>query len=237
MYLIYDLDGTLVTSSLQITTDMLSLLDELKTKGYKNILVTGGTYQKVKYQLCGRIDLFDMIFTECGAVLHQNNKQIYLKRIVDFISTEMISSIENKFINICSQIGFSHKGNIVDIRNGLIYLTPVGMEADEELRIDFIKYEEETQFREKRLIPELKHIDNNDYLEIVKGGKTGVSVYPKGVDKTQILNYIPNETIYFFGDSCQPNGNDHCLFVNPRCNGYEVTDYNHTIILLRTLFG
>lgn len=60
-YLIYDLDGTLVKSSRQIVNDMVDMLQSLKDKGYKNIIVSGGTYDNIKRQLKNRIDLYDIL--------------------------------------------------------------------------------------------------------------------------------------------------------------------------------
>ena len=84
------------------------------------------------------------------------------------------------------------------------------------------------------LIDELKKLNDEDTLEIVKGGKTGLSIYPKGMDKTQILPYLKrSKVIHFYGDSCKPDGNDYCLYSHPACIGHEVTDYKHTIQLLQ----
>lgn len=233
-YLLYDLDGTLVESSKQITNDMIDILVYLQNQGHKNILITGGQYSKVKHQLKNRTDLFYMIFTECGSVLHQNNQEIYKHNIINDIDTTLLKNIYREFIEISKNINF--QGNRIDERNGLIYLTPVGMNANDDLRSDFIRYDTENNFR-FHLIEKLKSLDTENKIEIVKGGKTGVSVYPRGVDKTQILPHIPKDkTIYFFGDNCQKGGNDYPLYINPICVGYEVVDYKHTINLLKKLF-
>lgn len=106
------------------------------------------------------------------------------------------------------------------------------MNADDSLRQTFIQYELENNCR-KQLITKIKTIDINNTLDVVKGGKTGISIVPKNIDKTQILVYIPDTAIiYFFGDNCQEDGNDRCLYIHPRCAGYEVSDYKHTISLL-----
>ena len=239
IYLLYDLDGTLVTSSRQITDDMIKILSDLRDAGYKNVLVTGGQYPKVKSQIRNKTDLFDMIFTECGAVLHRNDFQIYKKNTVDIIDEHLLKSICDRFLTIVGDIGFGYIGNRVDKRNGLVYLTPVGMKADDTLRSNFIKYESVENFREK-LINNLKKLDTHNQIEIVKGGKTGISVYPKGIDKTQVLEHIPNtnqNAIYFFGDNCQIGGNDYPLFTHTRCIGFEVDNYKHCINTLAELFG
>ncbi len=232
-HLVYDLDGTLVISSRQIENDMIEMLEKLKKNGYKNVIVSGGSYEKIKWQLRDRIDLFSMIFSESGAVLHIDDKIIYKKNIVDMIDPTLLAQISSVFYDVCSKINMPYVGDRIDVRNGLIYLTPVGMEADDELRQKIIQYESEHNFRIE-LIYKLKELDINDTIDIVKGGKTGVSILPKGVDKTQILEHISDiGIICFFGDNCQEDGNDRCLYIHPRCIGYEVVDYKHTLELLK----
>ena len=230
-HLVYDLDGTLTVSSQEISDDMIFTLELLKNSGYKNIIVSGGTYKRIKWQLRDRYDLFDMIFAECGAVLYINDKMVYQKNVIDIINKTLLDKIKTRFIELCSEIGFDHEGERFDMRNGLVYLTPVGMEANDTLRTKFISYENQVKFRET-LMGELKLLDKSDVLEMVKGGKTGIAIYPKGLDKTQILEHIPEGTIYFFGDNCREGGNDRCLYEHPRCIGYEVRDYHHTLTLL-----
>ena len=45
------------------------------------------------------------------------------------------------------------------------------------------------------------------------GGETGIDIYRKGADKSQILVDFdpPDDTIYFFGDRMEPGGNDYPL--------------------------
>lgn len=103
-YLVYDLDGTLVISSRQIDQEMIDVLTSLKEKGYKNIIVSGGCYEKIKWQLTNRFDLFDMIFSESGAILHINDKLIYKKNIVNLIDSKLLNKINLTFYNFCNEI-------------------------------------------------------------------------------------------------------------------------------------
>ena len=46
------------------------------------------------------------------------------------------------------------------------------------------------------------------------GGETGIDIYNKGADKSQILDDFNNDDkIYFFGDKVSPGGNDWPLAV------------------------
>jgi len=236
IYCIFDLDGTLTISSRQISPEMLYTLQQLKNKNIKNVIVSGGTYQKILWQINNRYDLFDMIFAESGAVLYQDNKEIYCKQIARMIDPNLLYQLKTKFIQICTEHNFKYMGERFDVRNGLIYATMSGMQADDQTRKLVIDYDLQYNIRAD-IITELTKIDIEASLEIVKGGKTGLSIYPKGLDKTQILPYITNyKVIHFFGDSCKPDGNDYCLYSHPKCIGHEVADYQHTIQLLTNLF-
>lgn len=233
--IIFDLDGTLAISGKQISTKMLKILTKLNKLGYQLVIVSGGKYEKIKWQLNDNIKIFYRIFSECGALCYDQNKLVYHKDITKIIEPKLLNTISSSFINKMDSLQIDYVGERVDIRSGLIYLAPVGMGASEELRNKFIKLEEQTQFRDD-LIKELKIIDDSDNLEIVKGGKTGVAIYPKGLDKTQILEHLQYDQLWFFGDNCKPDGNDYCLYTYPGIKSYEVQDYKHCIRLLKSLF-
>lgn len=90
-----------------------------------------------------------MIFSECGAVLHQDDKLIYKNKVTDLIDQTLFNKIKTMFLNMCNDLGFEYVGERVDVRNGLIYLAPVGMKAGDALRSDFINYEAQTESIQK----------------------------------------------------------------------------------------
>ena len=49
-------------------------------------------------------------------------------------------------------------------------------------------------------------------LKAVVGGETGIDIFPKGYDKSQIIrDFDPTDTLHFFGDAMEPTGNDYPL--------------------------
>ena len=56
------------------------------------------------------------------------------------------------------------------------------------------------------------------------GGSTSIDIFPKGWDKTYVLRHISDEDIWFYGDRCQPGGNDFHLYSHPdvRKRSFEV---------------
>ena len=74
------------------------------------------------------------------------------------------------------------------------------------------------------------------------GGETGIDIFPKGNDKSQILrDFDPNDVIHFFGDAMHKEGNDYPLKkeIIDRDLGfcYNVKDYNETWKILRDEFS
>jgi ATP-dependent exoDNAse (exonuclease V) alpha subunit len=49
-------------------------------------------------------------------------------------------------------------------------------------------------------------------MEARVGGETGIDIFPKGNNKSQILrDFDPKDEIHFFGDAMHPEGNDYPL--------------------------
>ena len=47
-------------------------------------------------------------------------------------------------------------------------------------------------------------------LDCSIAGETGIDIYPKGKDKSQVREWIENRLV-FFGDRCEVSGNDFSL--------------------------
>lgn len=225
--LLFDIDGTLAPSAQQITTDMLKMLTNL-SKLYNLGLVGGGTYDKIMWQMNDRIDMFKYVFAECGSVVYKNGGKILEKNMMEYVERKLINRIIKKCLRLIADFPVLHNGHMVDVRNGLIYVSPSGMQANLEERSLFIEADNKHRLRDQ-MIEKLKKIDTDDKLEIVKGGQTGISIYPKGWNKAQVVEMIEDdETIHFFGDRTEPDGNDYPLYIHPRVIGHSVKSWNDT---------
>ena len=82
-------------------------------------------------------------------------------------------------------------------------------------------------------------------LDAVIGGQISIDIYPKGNDKSQVLNVIeqerlipPNEYI-FIGDGIENGGNDYPLakLMNEtdNCSSYQTKGWEHTKEILESL--
>jgi phosphomannomutase len=233
---IFDIDGTLTHSGVQITDEMFNVLNKLKSKNIELVAVGGGKYEIIKWQLRDS-NLFDKIFAECGSIYYENNKLIEEKNIMDHCNRHILNEIIRSALFNISKLNILFSGNQIDVRKGLVYISPVGMQAIEYERNIFIELEKKEHIR-KFLIEEFKKIDINDEFEIVLGGSVGIAVYPKGWNKAQIMKYfdINNNEIYFFGDRVDIDGNDYPLYSYPGIKGFGVKSYHKTITKLIKLF-
>ena len=146
---IFDLDGTLADSGQQIPPDILAILENLIKKNAELAIVSGGQYDKIKWQLRDRIDLFNYIFAESGAVYYSQGKHISTTQVFAKanIPKELLKKIYVAFEDYCDNSKINYTGIRVSIRSGLIYLTCSGMEADNKTRELFFDQETKLQHR------------------------------------------------------------------------------------------
>lgn len=257
MIILFDLDGTLVESGKNITNKMYNML--LSIKNYYKVkfgIVGGGVYDKIISQLDLSLYLFDYIFSECGSVVYKriNNQFTLIKKnnIYEKMDLSLYNKIETCFYDYINENEFVkdlyvsqyneknliNKYKLIDIRNALLYLSPVGLVSSDEYRNKFIKYNIENKFRDK-LICKLKDIDNLKNFDIVLGGSIGIAIYPKEWNKAQIIPYIHSEklyNIYFFGDKVLPDGNDYPLYIHRNVKGFGIIDPNDAFNKLKEQF-
>lgn len=237
--LLFDVDGTLCDSGKIIDIKMANLLNAFIKNNVKIGIVGGGTFEKIIFQL-DHLVYPHFIFSECGSVYYSLNmdKITYslvnknnLRNEKEYLKINYLVKTSLKFI---SEVGYLISGNFIDLRNGLIYISLVGMNANDEERENFIKLDVINNYRSK-LISILKsqaitlHLE--EYLDICLGGSVGIALYPKKWNKTQVLNWLDlnNYEIHFFGDKYLPDGNDYELITNKNVIPHPVDSPNDTL--------
>jgi phosphomannomutase len=254
--ILFDLDGTLVESSKKINTQMRMAIVGLYIKKYTLGIVGGGKFEKIISQLDNAKAYFKYIFSECGSVLHMydiitdNYTLIYEKNILFKLSNDNICKLiatfntflrENTIYNLnktqyehnsnynLSELGFH--SDFTDIRNGLIYFSPIGLNSSDYYRNKFITYEKQHNFR-LALINKFKELKLDDY-SIVIGGNVGIALYPKEWNKSQVVNELTDyDNIYFFGDKTTETGNDYPLYIHEKVKGYAVNSPTDTLNII-----
>jgi phosphomannomutase len=232
--LLFDVDGTIAESGEQVSDEMLKLFMKLSLK-YDLGIVGGGKFEKIIDQLRFSTDIRH-IFSECGCVYHKRNvinyDCFYKKNLREHTLYPKINILVKTALRFLSTVKYTITGNFIDLRNGIIYISLIGMAATQEERKYFMELDKEQHIREHLInILQDKSLElqiEND-IKILEGGSVGIGIYPKEYGKGQALDYLEEyKTIYYFGDKYLPNGNDYELIVNPRTIGYMVDSVEDT---------
>jgi phosphomannomutase len=237
--LLFDVDGTIAESSQKISGEMKNTLESLRQKGYELGIVGGGRYEKIVDQLDG-LEL-DHIFAESGCVYYQKDTLVYKKNIRNHLLYPKVNLIIKRALLYLANVDYEITGHFVDLRNGIIYLSLIGMAATLEERATFLKLDKTHEYKLKLLhILQKMAIDLgiDKELVILEGGSVGIGIYPTEWDKTQVLDSLSEseyETVHYFGDKYDPSGNDYHLLHHSRVNGHPVNRPEECLNILKNL--
>ena len=221
---IFDIDGTLTPSRLQMTEKFAKFFDKWSSKN-KYYLVTGSDLDKTKEQLpIAYIDRAEAIFTCCGNQMWRDDELIYDNKFE--VTNKLKNALEVMLMS--SQYKYRY-GNHIEDRGSMVNFSVVGRNCTQEQREEYYEWDKEKGERRKMSIF-LKNKFKD--LDAVIGGQISIDIYPKGMDKSQILNVIeqerlvpPNEYI-FIGDGIENGGNDYPLA--ELMDNTEIYDWYHT---------
>jgi len=216
--LLFDIDGTIAESSQLVSQEMISKITEKIEAGYDIGIVGGGTFEKATSQL-GPLKIMHY-FTECGCVYHTRDAyggiyNVYKKNIREHPLYSKINILIKEALQFLSKVDYEITGHFIDLRNGIIYISLIGMVATLEERAHFIKLNNKNNYR-KRIISLLKNkaweLKIEKDLVISEGGMVGIGIYPKEYDKVQVMDVVGKygySEIHYFGDKYEEDGNDY----------------------------
>jgi phosphomannomutase len=239
--LLFDVDGTIAHSGKKIEkciNEKLSMLIQKFDLG----IVGGGKLEKILYQLDGC--KFQHFFTECGCVYHKDIdgklKNVYIKNIRAHKLYPSINILIKEALAYLSKVDYTLSGNFIDLRNGIIYISLIGMVATDEERKYFIELNKQNEYITK-LLKNLKDkaLEMNilSNLSICRGGEVGIAIYPIEYDKVQVLDSLLQEynEIHYFGDKFDTDGNDYKLINDSRVVGHKVSSIDDTYEILNKI--
>lgn len=219
---IFDVDGTL-TPSRQVIDDKFKVFFKTFVKANEVYLVTGSDYEKTVEQLGKEIcESVETVYNCSGNDVYKKGKNIYSQK---FDAPDELYKFMYSWLNTSS---FPLRtGNHIEERTGTINFSIVGRNATLGERKLYVKHDIENRERES-----IAFQINLDFPNITAtvGGETGIDIYKKGGDKSQILKDFDNkQKIFFFGDKCEQGGNDFPLAVNlDHKRVYNVKDWKDT---------
>jgi phosphomannomutase len=239
---IFDVDGTLTPSRLPMTEEFqkfFSIWSQLN----KFYLVTGSDLPKLQEQMCFFDIEAERIFTCCGNQMWIPNPSVPIQ------SADLI--YDNKFIvpkklkkllgTILSNSQYPHRyGNHIEDRGSMVNFSIVGRDCTQEQRDEYYKWDKENG--ERKIIAQAVREKFPD-LDAVIGGQISIDIYPKGNDKSQVLEHIeklhPTGKIIFIGDGIENGGNDYPLAElmdnMSGCDWYHTKGWKQTKQILESL--
>jgi phosphomannomutase len=243
--LLFDVDGTLVDSGKEIDSYMVTTLKELKNIGYHIGIAGGGSIDKILNQMKSEIS-FEHYFSECGCVYYKNMindklalEKVYEKNIRNHELYHYINILIKKSLDFLSKVEYTITGNFIDLRTGIIYISLIGMSANESEREYFKEYDKSYKIREQLLAllnQAAKSLNIEDKVSILEGGSVGIAIYPCEWDKIQVLSSLSQyKEIHFFGDKYEEGGNDYGLIHHKSVKGHKVNSKHDTYDLLKKI--
>ena len=228
---IFDVDGTLTPSRQHIDQEFGHWF-ELFCMANDVYLVTGSDYKKTQEQLGDHLLRWPVYVYSCSG--NERWAKGKLERTREWLLPINVRNwLELKLKNSDFVL---RTGNHIEQRSGCVNFSVVGRGATIGERNLYVEYDIRTEER-KRIALEFNHLYSN--LEARLGGETGIDIYPKGWDKSQILaDFDETDKIYFFGDKIEPGGNDwplaHAIGLQ-RGGAFAVKDWQDTWARLRYL--
>ena len=221
---LFDVDGTLTPSRQNIEAEFRDFFSEFCSSNLV-CLVTGSDKDKTVEQI-GE-ELFNKVlfsFNCAGNEIWEKEKLIYKT------SWEPPNDLLLFLKDIIEKSNYPYKtGNHIELRNGMVNLSIPGRNCTLDQRHHYVKWDLETNDREK-ILSKLNY-RFLDMYDIYIGGETGLDIFPKGFGKSQVVNYIrdmeENYVLYYFGDQIKPGYNDYDIAM--KCNhNYKVRTWTDT---------
>ena len=219
--LLFDIDGTLTEARKIIKDNMMECLK--KASSFENIdlaTIGGSDLPKAQEQLQSSIDLFKFVFTENGLVYLDEKKELHkVNRIVNYLGYDKLKEFINFCLKYIADLDIPVKtGTFIELRTGLLNVSPIGRNCSQEERDAFDKYNKEHHILETFREILAQKFGEKYGLEISIGGQISFDVYPNGWDKRFCLQFIEKlyDNIIFFGDKGYYGGNDYQIITNDK---------------------
>jgi phosphomannomutase len=230
MKFIFDVDGTLTPSRQKMDEEFSKFFFDFCTEN-KVYLVTGSDKDKTVEQVGNVIyGLARRAYNCSGADVYKSSKNVRRSdwKLPHSARTFLLDKLEESEFPL-------RTGLHIEERPGMINFSVVGRNATMGERKLYAKYD--TKHNERNIIADLFNKQFSD-MQATVGGETGLDIAPIGSDKSQILvDFDKDDSIMFFGDRCDPAGNDFPIAEALRQNFkrskiYHVNDWKETFRIL-----
>ncbi len=180
----------------------------------------------------------DFTFSENGLYALKQGEFLAQRSFKDHLGEETLKKLINFCLHYIADLDIPIKrGTFIEYRTGMLNVSPIGRNCSREERDAFEHFDKTANVR-RDFVNKLKEQFGTDQLTFSIGGQISFDVFPKGWDKSYCLQFVEKDfdEIHFFGDKCQPGGNDHEIYADARTIGHEVANPEETIKLLQEIF-
>ena len=218
--IVFDLDGTLADSKLDIDEEMAGLIRDLLEK--KSVAVIGGgKYALFQHQLVSKLNIKEellkklFLFPTTSTTFYRYDdgewKQVYIHNLSDEEKKRIFDAFDKAF----SELDYHPEDvywKVVEDRGSEITFSALGQNAPIDLKTEWKK--EYTELKLKMVEIVQKHLPD---MEVRAAGFTSIDVTHKGIDKEygikQIEKYlsVPLGDMIFIGDTLSMGGNDSAM--------------------------
>jgi phosphomannomutase len=239
--LLFDIDGTLTESRKVMKENMLECLKKASSYDDIDLATVGGSdLPKAREQLQSSIDFFKFNFTENGLVYLDDKKELHkVDKLINYLGYDKFKEFVNFCLKYIADLDIPVKtGTFVELRTGLVNISPIGRNCTQEERDAFVIYNKDHHILETFRETLLKNFGEKFGLEISIGGQISFDVFPKGWDKRYCLQFVEKlyDNIIFFGDKGYYGGNDYEIMTNERITrGVKVKCPENTIELINKI--
>ena len=196
---LFDVDGTLTDPRRQIVSDFKEFMFDF-VKQHKCMIVTGSDRPKTIEQIGEDLtNSFARVYHCSGNHVYEGSKEVYRS---EWSLTEQQVLFLKQHLNIIKYPEMT--GNHIEQRTGTANFSIVGRNADWDQRARYADWEKVNKGRDT--VAMYYNQEFNDSIAQV-AGQTSIDIFKKGCDKSQAIREHEGTTIYF-GDHCQPGGND-----------------------------
>jgi phosphomannomutase len=250
---LFDLDGTLTEARKPAASSLGPALRDLVKLG-RIVIVTGSDYDFINEQLnsvwsyvpCANVTLMPCNGTKKYVWKKEGfnsrfvlDSELSMKECLGGSAyKKLINYILKRQLNFVEKSGISEKcsGRFVSYRGSMINWSPLGRDGVSGDRDFFEEYDAKNNYRKKEIKRMKKFVsDRGIPVKISYGGDTSFDIFPLGWDKTLALKDVSEKEVYFFGDRCNPGGNDYEIYREVSKTGgfaYHVDSPEETLEIL-----
>ncbi len=222
----FDVDGTLTDPRRQIVPEFKDFMFEF-VQQHTCMIVTGSDRPKTIEQIGEDLtNSFARVYHCSGNHVFVGNKEVYKS---DWALTEVQHAFLKTILNTFDYPEMT--GNHIEQRTGTANFSIVGRNANWNERARYADWEKVNKGRDTVAMYYNQEFD--DSIAQV-AGQTSIDIFKKGCDKSQAIREHEGTTIYF-GDHCQPGGNDFTA-AQASTNFYQIDQgYKQTWEILKNI--